>query len=479
MTKVIVVENPEQWQPGVDVQLITPSAYFRDVQFQQRGLQVINLCKSYEYQSYGYYVSLLAEARHHKVLPSVGSIQDLRFPSILREDFHDFDDLIQHTFRSVSEDRVSFIVYFGMTRSENLNRLGRQLFQYVQAPILKASFARRKQWSLLSVKPLSVGEVPEEDRDLLQRSLEQYLVRKRDYRPDKKRYDLAILVNPEETHPPSDKKAIQRFIRAAEQAGFYTELITKNDLDKLIQFDALFIRESTNVNHHTFRFAKKAESLGLAVIDDPDSILKCTNKVYLHELLTANKILTPRSVVISRENFKKLPELIPYPFILKQPDGAFSKGVMKINDMTEYGRAVRMMFRDSDLLIAQEFLPTAFDWRVGVLNGKALFVCKYYMADKHWQILNWNEKGENQQGNFETISVDQAPSGLIRTALKATKLIGKGLYGVDMKEVDGKFYIIEINDNPNIDAGVEDVILKDKLYTTIIDVFLNRIKADR
>ncbi|MCU0356190.1 MAG: hypothetical protein MUE95_01285 [Cyclobacteriaceae bacterium] len=48
-----------------------------------------------------------------------------------------------------------------------------------------------------------------------------------------------------------------------------------------------------------------------------------------------------------------------------------------------------------------------------------------------------------------------------------------------MKEVDGKFYIIEINDNPNIDAGVEDVILKDKLYTTIIDVFLNRIKADR
>ncbi|MCU0356191.1 MAG: hypothetical protein MUE95_01290 [Cyclobacteriaceae bacterium] len=92
-----------------------------------------------------------------------------------------------------------------------------------------------------------------------------------------------------------------------------------------------------------------------------------------------------------------MPELIPYPFILKQPDGAFSKGVMKINDMTEYGRAVRMMFRDSDLLIAQEFLPTAFDWRVGVLNGKALFVCKYYMADKHWQILNWNEKGENQR----------------------------------------------------------------------------------
>jgi glutathione synthase/RimK-type ligase-like ATP-grasp enzyme len=48
-----------------------------------------------------------------------------------------------------------------------------------------------------------------------------------------------------------------------------------------------------------------------------------------------------------------------------------------------------------------------------------------------------------------------------------------------MKEVDGKFYVIEINDNPNIDSGMEDKILKDKLYATIMDVFLNKIKADK
>jgi glutathione synthase/RimK-type ligase-like ATP-grasp enzyme len=79
----------------------------------------------------------------------------------------------------------------------------------------------------------------------------------------------------------------------------------------------------------------------------------------------------------------------------------------------------------------------------------------------------------------ESISPDQAPSGLLKTALKATSLIGKSLYGVDMKEVDGKFYVIEINDNPNIDAGVEDKILKEKLYSTIMDVFLNKIKSDK
>jgi glutathione synthase/RimK-type ligase-like ATP-grasp enzyme len=124
-------------------------------------------------------------------------------------------------------------------------------------------------------------------------------------------------------------------------------------------------------------------------------------------------------------------------------------------------------------------LPTPFDWRVGIVDGKPLYVCKYYMASKHWQIVNWQSGKQEQEGDVEAIAVDQAPAGLIRTALKATTLIGKSLYGVDMKEVDGKFYVIEINDNPNIDSGMEDKILKEKLYATIMDVFLNNIKANR
>jgi glutathione synthase/RimK-type ligase-like ATP-grasp enzyme len=481
MPKLIVVENPDVWQFSLDdVEVISPAKYISGEVYQEtRGLKVLNLCKSYQYQSLGYYVSLLAEARHHKVLPGVTTIQDLRFPSILREDSQDFDNLIQTAFKNETGDRVEFNIYFGITQSENLNKLASQLFQYIQAPSLRAAFSKRSKWLLQSIKPLSLGEVPEADRELLQKGLEKYIVRKRETRPDKKKYDLAILTNPQEANPPSDEKAIQKFIKAADQAGFYAELITKNDLDKLIQFDALFIRETTFVNHHTFRFAKKAQSLGLAVIDDPDSILKCTNKVYLFELLNANKVLTPKSYVISKENYKSLPEKLSFPFILKQPDGAFSKGVFKINNKEEFKNVTSTMFKDSELLIAQEFLPTPFDWRVGIIDGQPLYVCKYFMAQEHWQIVNWNAHESTRDGSVECISVDQAPAGLIKTALKATSLIGKSLYGVDMKEVDGKFYVIEINDNPNIDAGIEDKILKDKLYATVMDVFVSKIKADK
>ena len=61
--------------------------------------------------------------------------------------------------------------------------------------------------------------------------------------------------------------------------GFNCEFITKNDINRIAEFDGLFIRETTAVNHHTFRFAQRAISEGLVVMDDPDSILKCTYKV--------------------------------------------------------------------------------------------------------------------------------------------------------------------------------------------------------
>jgi glutathione synthase/RimK-type ligase-like ATP-grasp enzyme len=482
MPKLIIVEKPETWNFQIeDAGVISADEYISDEAYQaMKNVKVLNLCKSYQYQSEGYYVSLLAEARGHKVLPEVFTIQDFRFPSILREDSLDFDTLIQNTLKNEPYERVEFNVYFGITQSEDLNKLALQLFQMVQAPSLRAVFSRKNKWVLQSLRPINLNEVPDADKPLLISSLEKYLLRKRDYRPDKKKYDLAILTNPEDPNPPSDDRALKRFYKAAIEAGFNTEFITKNDIDKLIQYDALFIRETTNVNHHTFRFAKKAQSLGLAVIDDPDSILKCTNKVYLHELLNAHKVLTPKSLVISEENCDTIAAKMTFPFILKQPDGAFSKGVHKISSKDEFKKVRATMFEKSDLLVAQEFLPTSFDWRVGVIDGQVIYVCKYFMANKHWQIVNWAaNKLKSREGDVESIPVDQAPAGLLKTALKATTLIGKGLYGVDMKEVDGKFYVIEINDNPNIDAGIEDKILKDKLYEIIMEVFLDKIKAEK
>jgi glutathione synthase/RimK-type ligase-like ATP-grasp enzyme len=121
-------------------------------------------------------------------------------------------------------------------------------------------------------------------------------------------------------------------------------------------------------------------------------------------------------------------------------------------------------------------MPTKFDWRVGVLEGEPLFVCQYQMARGHWQIIKHGPNGA-REGGSKTLPIRDAPPLVIEAALKAARAIGPGLYGVDIKETDGAIVVIEVNDNPNLEHGVEDQIGKDEVWTRILNWFIKRIDA--
>jgi len=138
------------------------------------------------------------------------------------------------------------------------------------------------------------------------------------------------------------------------------------------------------------------------------------------------------------------------------------------------------MLEKSELVIGQKFMPTDYDWRVGVLDRKPLYACKYFMAGGHWQIIKRDPLGKiTGEGMSECVAVDEAPKAIIRTALRAANLVGDGFYGVDLKQTGRHVYVIEVNDNPSIDAGVEDEILKDELYRQIMSVILERIERKK
>lgn len=270
------------------------------------------------------------------------------------------------------------------------------------------------------------------------------------------------------------------FEKAAESLGMRVEFITRGDINHLAEFDALFIRETTFVNHYTYRFSRQAAAEGLTVIDDPDSILKCNNKVYLAELLTRHKVPVPRTILVHKHNLEQVISSLDLPCVLKQPDSSFSLGVVKVVTEAELRQTVRQLLEKSELIVAQEYLPTEFDWRVGILDRRPLFVCKYFMAPGHWQIIKHNQQANDYvEGLTQAIPLDEAPRKVVQLALKAANLIGDGFYGVDIKQTGKRYYVIEINDNPNVDAGNEDGILKNALYLQIMNVFLHRIEARR
>ena len=114
--------------------------------------------------------------------------------------------------------------------------------------------------------------------------------------------------------------------------GVEVEPITKKDLAKLANYDALFIRETTSISNHTYRFARRAQQEGMPVIDDPLSMIRCTNKVYLNELMAYNKVPVPPTVMIaSPADFELAADTLGFPLVLKIPDSSFSRGVKKVS----------------------------------------------------------------------------------------------------------------------------------------------------
>ncbi len=485
---LLLVEQESDWKPGFPrLPVVTARDYLAGGELAARkDLRVINLCRSYRYLSVGYYCSLLAEARGHKVIPTVRTIQELSSREIYSLATEELDALAQRLLArrkgsALTPTAYDLTICFGQCDVPSLDALARQIFETFRCPLLKVEFRLQGTWRIGAIKALPLSAVSSNGEGHFFAALEGYLSRRWRQRRARLayRYDLAMLHDPDEDLPPSDKKALARFVRAGKALGVNVEPIQRRDYSKLAEYDALFIRETTRIGHHTFRFAKKADNEGMVVIDDPDSILRCTNKVYLAELLAAHRIPRPKTLILRRENLMDAAQEIGFPVVLKIPEGSFSRGVFKAEDKGELTRTARRLFKESDLILAQEYLYTPFDWRIGILGGKPFFACKYLMSQDHWQIVKHESDGRHEEGGFETLAVAEAPRAVVRAALKAADLIGDGLYGVDLKETPQGPVVIEVNDNPSLDAGVEDRVLGDALYRQVIGEFVERLDRRR
>ncbi len=78
------------------------------------------------------------------------------------------------------------------------------------------------------------------------------------------------------------------------------------------------------------------------------------------------------------------------------------------------------------------------------------------MAPRHWQIIKHEtSSGRVRYGRSETVPLEEAPSACLDVDTRAANLIGDSLYGVDLKPANGGWVVIEVNDNPSIDHGIE------------------------
>ena len=480
MKKYIVVDQPDTWTSLPDnVEIIAADEYLTASQYATlRKARIFNLCQNYTYQSKGYYVSLLAEARGHVAIPTVKHLVDFKNLNLVRLVSEDFDELIQKSLRDIKSRRFTLSIYFGQNVAKKYRELCAVFHRFFQIPLMRVTFEYSNRWIIDTITAISVADIPEEHQELLQEFTVQYFARKRypTVRQNSLAHDLAILVEDGDPAPPSNAKALKKFSEAAEKMNFRVEFLKSGDLSKLSSFDALFIRMSTDVNNPSYAFARKAEQEGLALIDYPSAILRCCNKVYMAEALVNAGIDTPKTMIVNSENMDQVIGNLGLPVVLKSPDSTFSYGVKKTSDERTFHKVIEEMLEHSQLVIAQEYTPSDFDWRIGILDLEPIFACRYYMARGHWQIYNWEARRKmDKDGWVECLAIEDVPPAVLKSAIKAAKIMGEGLYGIDVKEINGRTMVIEINDNPNIDEGVEDGYYGSKIYQKIIQAFKKRI----
>jgi glutathione synthase/RimK-type ligase-like ATP-grasp enzyme len=477
---LVVVENTARWPlriPGAEV--VSARAYLTEREFLElRQATVYNMCRYYGYQRLGYYVSLLAAARGHKPMPSVDTLQALRIAPLVRTVSDDLEEMIQRSLAPLKSPRFELSIYFGRNVAKRYDRLSQALFNQFPAPFLRAYFVNKDVWQLSNIRPIATKEIPDTHMDFVLCRAAEYFARpsRRTRSRRHLKYDLAILFNPEDQDRPSDPMAIRRFVRAARKVDIDATVIGPDDYGRIVEFDALFIRETTYVNHHTYRFARRAETAGLVVIDDPESIIRCTNKVYQAEAFARYGISSPKTLIVHEGNLDEVEQTIGYPCVLKRPDSSFSAGVVRADTPDELRQRLAEFLAKSELVVAQEFTPSEFDWRVGVLAGRPLHVAKYFMAPGHWQIVS-RAGGRERYGGWETVAAECAPRAVVRLAVRAASLMGNGLYGVDIKLVGRKPIVMEVNDNPSLEAGCEDEVLGEELYLAIMRLFRERLDA--
>ncbi len=281
---------------------------------------------------------------------------------------------------------------------------------------------------------------------------------------------LGIFVDRKTLSNSEQLNALIRCRDVAETLGHTANFIFPVDIHKIKKMDAIFIRARTDPMNITYVAAQMARFHRIPVLDDPESIRCCSDKIHMYSRLIRENISLPKTVFLSRhdlnvERVTRLFDELGTPLIVKEPSTSFSLRVEKVSDIADFFKVAQRFIKLSDWIVVQQYIESKYDWRIGVLDGKLLYACKYTIPSVTFKIQA-SVNGHIVYCGVESVPPEKVPLHVIQLGIDAANAIGRGLYGVDIKNNNGDACVIEVNDNPSIESGEDDCY--PRVFETII-----------
>lgn len=412
---------------------------------------------------------------------------------------------------NVNSDIVECKSVFGNTGTSipELRVLIKKIYALFRIPLMRIRFIKYDGvWRLSSLMPLRYSKLNKVERNILQRHVlkNQVPLIKQPHcpdwdetrnnqdsnsemwprRPERLTYTkketainsshIGFFVDRQEISNSGRLDSLLKFRDVAEDMGYDVYFIFHVEIEKISKVGGLFIRSRTDPMNISFVASKMAEFYGIPVIDDPHSIQICSDKINMYYHLMNAKVPIPKTVFlkksdINKRNIRKMFRELGTAIILKEPSTSFSRRVERVHTVEEFTKIAKRHLKLSDRIVAQEYVESLFDWRIGILKGEFLYGCKYIIPSETFKIQD-SINGHIVYCAVESVPKEKIPDNVIKIAMDAANSIGNGLYGIDLKETKDKVYVIEVNDNPSLEAGELDYY--PEAYKKIISTIMER-----
>ncbi len=250
----------------------------------------------------------------------------------------------------------------------------------------------------------------------------------------------------------------------------YTPEASVNEINILQDLDALITRPigRGSLEEIIFRMnlLHKLERSGLLIINPPLAIERSVDKYYSLTLFQEHNIPIPRTVVTeSYDEALKCFHELGRDVVVKPVFGSRGVGATRITDPNVAARVFRTISFYHGVLYLQEFIPH------GDSDIRAFVIGDRVVASMHRVAENWKN---NVSLGAKPVSLN-LPTELESLAVKAAKIIGCKVAGVDIMEGPEGPVVIEINSQPGW-RGLQSVT-KTIIADEIISYILSELKA--